>query len=169
MSKAIWHVAPLAILMAGGLLGCAMALAAPQSERLGLEAAMERWMNAVNAQDVNGLTATMTEDVELLDVNGATVAGRDAAIRALNELATRGRLVAMNREIKVANTVAWRVVGFTQTQKNGDVHARGQALEIWNRVNGEWKLHRQSAGIVAPAEVLTRPPKGDPVLDRPAH
>ena len=140
MNKALWLVA---------LLASTIALAA-DSERVALEAAIQRWTTAVNAQDVDALNATMTEDVELLD-DTTTVTGRDAAIRALREVATRGQLVATSREITIANHFAWRVGGLTQTQKNGDVHARGQTLEIWKRVKGKWKLHRQmAAGIIAP-------------------
>jgi ketosteroid isomerase-like protein len=157
-------------LLVSGLLACAKAPAAQDPERVALEAAMHRWTTAVNAQDAGTLAATMTEDVELFDGNAATVTGRNAAIGALREIATRGQLAATSREITIANDVAWHVVGFTQTQKNGDVHARGQALEIWKRVKGEWKLHRQmAAGVISPADLLSRPPTGEPVLDRPAN
>jgi ketosteroid isomerase-like protein len=169
MNKALWRAAPLAVLLVSGLLACTKAPAAQEPDRVALEVAIHRWMTAVNAQDVETLTATMTEEVELLDGNAA-VTGRRAAIQALREVVTRGQLIATNREITIANDVAWRVVGFTQTQKNGDVHARGQALEIWKRVKGEWKLHRQmAAGIMAPAELLSRPPPNEPVLDRPKN
>ena len=168
MNKALWRVAPWAVLLVGGLLACTMAPAA-DPERVALEAATHRWTTAVNAQDVDTLTRTMTEDVELLD-EYAAVTGRDAAIRVLREVATRGQLVATSREITIANDVAWHVVGFTQTQKNGDVHARGQALEIWKRVKGEWKLHRQMAAeVITPADLLTRPSTSEPVLDRPRN
>ena len=61
---------------------------------------------------------------------------------------------------------AWRVGGFTQTRKNGDVHALGQTLEIWKRVKGKWQLHRQMApGLIAPKDLLTRPAPNEPVLD----
>jgi ketosteroid isomerase-like protein len=167
MQTKVWRVVPLAVLLVSSLLGCKVALAAPQPDRAALEAAIQRWMSAVNAQDVAGLTATLTEDVELLDANAATVAGRDAVVRALREAATRGTLVATNREITIAQDVAWRVAGFAQTQKNGDVQARGQALEIWRRVDGEWKLHRQmAAGVITPRDLLTRPPADEPVVDR---
>jgi ketosteroid isomerase-like protein len=147
-----------------------MALAAPRSERLALEAAMQRWMSAVNAQDADGMTATMTGDVELLDANGVTATGRDAAIGRLREVATRGKLVATGREITIAQDVAWRVVGLAQIQKNGVVEARGQSLEIWRRVNGQWKLHRQMTGrLTASENALTRPPVDEPVLDRPVQ
>jgi ketosteroid isomerase-like protein len=159
MNKALWLAA---------LLASTMALAA-DSERVALEAAIQRWTTAVNAQDVDALNATMTEDVELLDEK-MTVTGRDAAMRALREVASRGRLVATSREITIADHVAWRVARLTQTQKNGDVHARGQSLEIWKRVKGKWQLHRQlAAGLLSPPDSLSRPSPSEPVLDRPRN
>ena len=158
-----------ALLLVGGLLACTMALAGTDPDRVALEAAIHRWTTAVNARDVATLTSTMTEDVELLD-NTATVKGRDAAIRALREAATHGKLLATTREITIADDVAWRVVGLAQTQKDAVYHARGQALEIWKRVNGKWQLHRQmAAGLIAPEVSLTRPSTKEPVLDQPRH
>jgi ketosteroid isomerase-like protein len=154
----------LAGLSGSGLLACARAPAA-DSERVALEAAIQRWTAAVNAQDVVTLNSTMTEDVELLG-DAATVTGRETAIRALRAVATRGTLVATTREITIANDVAWRIVGVVHTRKNGDVHALGQALEIWNRVQGEWQLHRQMTSGVTPGKLLTRPTTSEPVLDR---
>jgi ketosteroid isomerase-like protein len=160
MNKAGWLV--------GGLLASTIAFAA-DSERIALEAAIQRWATAVNAHDVGALNATMTEDVELLD-NAATVTGRDAAIRTLRQVATRGTLVATSREITIADDVAWRIGGLTQTRSNGDVHARGQTLEIWKRVKGKWKLHRQmTTGLISPANSLSRPSPDEPVLDRPKN
>jgi ketosteroid isomerase-like protein len=152
-----------------GLLVYTTALAAPDSDRVALEAAMHRWTTAVNSQDARTLTTAMTEDVELLDASAASVKGRDAAIQTLREVATRGRLVVTTQEISIANDVAWRVLALAQTQKNGDVHARGRALEIWKRVKGTWRLHRMmSAGVIIPPAVsLSRPPLNEPVLDRP--
>lgn len=151
------------------MLACTRSSAAQGPDRVALEAAIHRWTTAVNERDVGALNATMTGDVELLDTM-TTVTGREAAIRTLREVATRGRLVATTREITIANDVAWHVVGFTQTQKNGDVHARGQALEIWRRVKGAWQLHRQmAAGVITPTVLLTRPSENEPVLDRPKN
>ena len=156
-----------AVLLISSLLVCAVAFAGTDPDRVALEAAIHRWMTAVNAQDVAALNATMTEDVELLD-HSVTVKGRDAAIRVLREAAARGRLVATSREITIVHDVAWQVVGLAQSQKNV-VHARGQALEIWKRANGKWQLHRRMAAQPLPSEVsLTRPSTKEPVLD-PAH
>jgi len=158
MNKALW----LALLVS------TMAFAA-DPDRAALEAAMHRWTTAVNTQDVNALSATMTEDVQLLDET-TTVTGRDAAIRTLREVAARGPLVETTREITIARDVAWRAGGFTQSRKNGDVHALGQTLEIWKRVKGKWKLHRQMApGLISPKDLLTRPSLDEPVLDSPKN
>ncbi|HUQ08920.1 MAG TPA: nuclear transport factor 2 family protein [Steroidobacteraceae bacterium] len=166
MNTTSWRTPLLTGLLVSGLLACTAPAA--DSERTALEAAIHRWTTAVNTQNVAALTATMTEDVELLDANAATVSGRDAAIGALRQVVTRGRLIATSREIKIANEVAWHVVGLAQAQKNGDVQARGQSLEIWKRENGEWKLHRRmTTGVTSPDVSVTRPPPDEPVLDRP--
>jgi len=159
MNKTLWLVALLAATVA----------CAADPERVALDAAMQRWTTAVNARDLAALNATMTDDVELLD-NTTTVKGRDAVMRVLREVATRGKLDAKSLEVTIAKDVAWRVSGFTQTHKNGDVHALGQALEIWRRVQGTWKLQRQmAAGFITPPDLLTRPSPGEPVLDRPRN
>src|SRR5688572_494820 len=123
MSKALRRVTLLAGLLLSGLLASTMAPAA-DPERASLEAAIHRWVAAVNARDVAALTATMTEDVELSG-NAATVTGRAAAIPALLH-GTPGMLVATSREITIVDHIAWHLVGLAQTQKNGDVHERGQ-------------------------------------------
>jgi ketosteroid isomerase-like protein len=169
MNRAFRRVASLAGWLVSGVLASTIAPAAEDLDRVALEAAIQRWATAVNAQDVDALNAIMTDDVELLD-NTVTVTGRDAVIRVLREAATRGQLVATSREITIAHHFAWRVGGLTQIQKNGDVHARGQTVEIWKRVRGKWKLHRQmAAGIIAPADSLSRPSPNEPVLDRPRN
>jgi len=169
MNKALRCVAPLAGWLVSGLLASTIALAAKEPDRVALEAAIHRWTAAINAQDVIALNAIMTEDVELLD-NTAAVAGREAAIQALREVATRGQLVTTSREITIANDVAWRIGELTQTRRNGDVHSLGQTLEIWQRVKGKWKLRRQmAAGIISPKDTLSRPSPSEPVLDRPTN
>jgi hypothetical protein len=91
-------------------------------------------------------------------------------MRALRAAVSRGRLVATSREITIAGGVAWHVVGLVQKQKDGVVHARGQALEIWKRVDGGWKLHRRvMSGAATPEIQLTRPATDEPVLDRPTQ
>ena len=167
MHKTLWRLTLLAGLIFSGLLACARVPAA-NPERVALEGAIHRWTTAVNARDVATLTTTMTEDVQLLD-DLATVTGREAAVQALREFVTQGRLAATSREITISNDIAWHVAGLAQIQKNGDVQARGQALEIWKRVKGAWQLHRRMTAGATPEISLTRPPPNEPVLDRPTN
>jgi ketosteroid isomerase-like protein len=154
-----------ATMLIAGLLACAPALAA-DSGRAALEAAGQRWMAAVNARDSAALSRTMTEDVELLDDRG-TVTGRDQAVKALL-VSAGGKLLAASREVTMTGDLAWRVVNLSRLQKNRDVQARGHALEIWIRIDGEWKLHRRMTTASAAPEIsLTRPSPDEPVLDRP--
>ena len=168
MNKAFWRVTLLAGLLVNGPFACTRTPAAQGSDQMALHSAIDRWMTAVNAQDAAMLTATMTEDVELSD-NLATVRGREAAIRALREAVKGGPLSGVSFETTIANDVAWHEVGLTQTQKNGVVQGRGLALEIWKRVNGEWKLHRRMATGVQAPEVSVTQPSDEPVLDRPGN
>jgi ketosteroid isomerase-like protein len=167
MNNRIWRVVTLAALLFTGLLACTQVPAADPA-RVALEEAVQRWVAAVNAQDGATLNGLMTDDVELLDANGATRTGREAAIRELRDAASRGKLTATTREIVIADIVAWHVVTLAQTRKNRDVHALGQALEIWKRENGAWKLHRRMSAGLAP-DSLTRPSPNEPVLDRPTN
>src|SRR5262245_13024529 len=148
MNRTLLRVPLMAGLLVVSLMACAKAPAS-DSDRDALAAAIHRWTAAVDAQDVVTLTATMTDDDELLD-EVAVVRGRAAAIRALIDT-THGKLGAVTREITIANDVAWHEVGLAQTQKNGDVRGAGLALEIWKREKGEWKLHRRmTTGVVEP-------------------
>jgi ketosteroid isomerase-like protein len=162
MNETPWRLSSFGLLIAG-LLACGIAPAA-DPQRAALEIAIHRWVTAVNAHDTAALRATMTEDVTLMD-GATTVTGRDAVMRALRELATHGRLIATSRELNVVDDVGWHVVAVTESRSDDVVMAAGQALEIWKRVNGEWRLHRRMVSGV-PGNLLTRPPTDEPVLDR---
>jgi ketosteroid isomerase-like protein len=164
MNKALSNVFLLAGLLVGNLIACAAPAA--DTARATLESAIHRWVEAVNAQDVTTLTATMTEDVELSD-DSTTVTGRENVIRALREHAARAKLIAATREITISSDVAWHKAGLAQARENGDVQAAGEALENWKRVDGQWKLHRRKVtGDADPEVSVTRPSTKEPVLDR---
>jgi ketosteroid isomerase-like protein len=169
MKGTLWRAAPLALLLVSGVCAFTAAAAARDPDRVALEAAIQRWVTAVNAQDAATLAQTMTEDVELLE-HSATVKGRNAAIRKLREVVAHGPLVATSRELTIAQDTAWHVVKLVQTRKSGDLHTRGQALEIWKRADGSWQLHRQVTALaLSPEHHLQRPSTKEPVLDRPVN
>ncbi len=79
MNNRIWRVVTLAALLFTGLLACTQVPAADPA-RVALEEAVQRWVAAVNAQDGATLNGMMTDDVELLDANGASRTGRAVRI-----------------------------------------------------------------------------------------
>jgi ketosteroid isomerase-like protein len=164
MSKGILRLAAVAAMLS--LVACE-STPAQDPQRLALEGAIHRWTKAVNSQDIVALKTTMTEDVELSD-GASTVTGSDAAIGALRELVSRGKLVVATREITMASDFGWHVAELAQSRKNGVLQTRGQVLEVWKRVNGEWRLHRRlAAGTIVTDIPLTRPSPNEPVLDQP--
>lgn len=136
-----------------------LAVASESTDRAAIEAAAQAWVKAFNARDTNALLAVATEDLVLIDANGPPVSGaraRESWKRAMGT--SQGRLTSVTKEIVIAGDVAWRIAALK----------RGQALEIWQRVDGTWKIHRQmSSNLLTHSNVL--PPPSEPVLDRPTN
>lgn len=142
------------------------------SDRAALEAATQAWVKAFNARDTDALVALATQDVVLLDPNVAPVSGREAARGAWGHAlaAAQGQVTSATKEAVIAGDLAWRIGALTHKLPSGDVIGRGQSLEIWRRVNGAWKIHRQmSSTILAQPRLLPRPLPSEPVLDKPAN
>jgi ketosteroid isomerase-like protein len=154
------------------LLGmCSAALADQTADQPAIEAAAQAWAKAYDARDTDALMALATDDVVLLDPSLPPASGRKAAgeawARALSN-ATR-QVTAATKEIVIVGDVAWRIGVFTDKLSNHDVAGRGQSLEIWKRVNGQWKLHRQmTSGLLSQAIQFGPPPSG-PILDAPRN
>ena len=145
-----------------------LALADEVADRAAVEARAQTWMKAFNARNAEALVALTTEDVILLDPSVPPVSGREAARRDWQQAldAANGKATTSTKEIVIAGDIAWRIGALAHTLGNGEV-IRGQSLEIWKRVQGEWKLHRQmSSSILAQPKLLPRPPS-EPIYDRP--
>jgi ketosteroid isomerase-like protein len=155
----------------GLLLGISpLALADEAADRAALEGAAQAWIKAFNARDDDALAALTTEDVVLLDPSVAPVSGREAARHAWQQAlsAARGQVTTATKEAVIAGDIAWRIAALAHKLPNSDVASRGQSLEIWKRVRGEWKIHRQmSSSILAQPRLLPRPLPSEPVLDTP--
>jgi ketosteroid isomerase-like protein len=148
-----------------------MALADEAADRAALEAATQAWTQAFNARKAEALVSLTTEDVVLLDPSLAPVSGR-AAHQALREAlgVAKGKITNATKELVIAGDLAWRIGALAHQLPGGEVLGRGQSLEIWKRVNGEWKIHRQmSSSILAQPRLLPRPMPPEPVLDTPAN
>jgi ketosteroid isomerase-like protein len=135
------------------------------ADRAAIEAHAQAWAKAFDARDMDALIAVTTEDVLLMDSNMPPVSGRKAARNALQQAFgnAKGQVATTTKEIQLAGDFAWRIAALTH--KTAHETISGQALEIWQRVDGKWQLHRQmSSTILAPSK-LRRPPLSEPVLD----
>jgi hypothetical protein len=69
----------------------------------------------------------------------------------------------------IAGSFAWRIAALTRKLPDGNRQS-SQSLEIWKRVDGEWKLHRQmSSNLLAEPGMAPRPMPSQPVLDKPSN
>jgi ketosteroid isomerase-like protein len=145
-------------------------LANESADRAAIEAAAQAWIKAFNARDADTLVALTTEDVVLLDATLAPVSGHKAAHGVLQRAvgASTSLVTTATKEIVIAGDVAWRIGAFThKPPPNGFAPGHGQSLEIWKRVNGQWKMHRQMSSTLL-AQPKPSPPS-EPVLDRPTN
>jgi ketosteroid isomerase-like protein len=154
------NVAPLLAIACFAWLGIApLALASESSDRASIEAAAQAWVKAFNARDAKALLTVATDDLVLIDSSGPPMSGaraREGWKKAMG--ASQGQLTSVTKEIVIAGDVAWRIAALKQ----------GQALEIWQRVGGEWKIHRQMSANLLTQSNVSQPPS-EPVLDRPTN
>lgn len=134
--------------------------------RAALETASLSWTRAFNGRDLDAMAALATQDIVLLDPGGAAIGGREA-VRKAWELAPRGQVATTTKESVVAGDVAWRIASFTYKLPNGAVVSRGQTLEIWKRVEGRWRLHRQMPASMLSMKPMPRPQPSEPMLVTP--
>ena len=147
------------------------AVAGESADRAAIEAAAQAWAAAFNARDADAMAAIATEDVVLLAPDVAPSSGREAA-RAAWRLAMPGAgglLTIVNKETVVMGDFAWKVGAAALTLPDDPMIRRGQLLEIWKRIDGHWKIHRQmSSGILTPMPAFApRPVPSGPVTDSP--
>lgn len=139
-----------------------------EKDRAAIEAAAQRWIDAFNRGDAAAMAKLASEDVILMDASTPSIAGLDAARTAWQRASSKSgvELASTTKDLDIAGDVASRIVAFTK-RNAGRVVSHGQALEVWKRENGAWKLHRQmSSGILAPPQILRRPSPSERVLDR---
>jgi ketosteroid isomerase-like protein len=132
------------------------ALANEATDRAAIEAAAQAWTKAFNARDERALLALATDDLMVLDASTPPVIG--ARAHEAWKMAVLGPVKSTSKEIVIDGNVAWRVAVFDKSQ----------ALEIWKRVGGEWKLHRQmSSNLLTRSNLL--PPPLEPMRDQPMN
>ena len=139
-----------------------LAFADESADRAAIEKAAQAWARAYSARDAKAVLALATEDLVVLQPNSPPVTGPRAHEmwkRALG--ASQGQVTSVSKEIVISGDIAWRLGAL------GNEKIQAQVLEIWKRVGGEWKIHRQMTSSVIATPLLPTPT--EPVLDRPAN
>lgn len=142
------------------------------ADRAALDAATQAWVAAFNARDADAMAALTTEDMILLPPNAEPVRGRDAVREVWKQAVSTAKATASisTEETVIAGDIAYKLGSFTYTLPTGTVVGRGKFLEIWKRVDGKWKIHRDMFSGNAPApkpEITPMPPVQEPRLDAP--
>jgi ketosteroid isomerase-like protein len=145
------------------------AFAGNDADRAALEAAAQAWVKAFQSRSIDALSALATEDIVLMDPALATFRGKRAARDAWQQafrITGTDRVTVETREIAVEGDVAWRRATVLRHDAQGNTANKGQALEIWKRDRGVWKLHRQmSSAVLTPPQLLPLP-EPEPLQDR---
>jgi uncharacterized protein (TIGR02246 family) len=132
------------------LLACGSAppVADSAADQAALRAADSAWFTAVNAGDVDGVTALYAEDA-VVNVPGAPPARGSAAIRGVLakdiENASKGGVKLVpgpNVEVGVSGDLGWIWNTFTVTDKAGATVDAGKYLTLAERKDGKWRIIR---------------------------
>jgi ketosteroid isomerase-like protein len=153
------------------LLGVVCVVKADEAaDRVALDSAQQAWIAAFNAHDADAMAALTTVDIVLLPPNALPVRGREA-VRAVWRQATstaKAHATVTNEETVILGEFAWSMGAFTHTLPNGAIVSRGKFVEIWQRVDGQWKIHRDmfsSNAAAAKRKFAPVPRPSEPVQD----
>lgn len=143
------------------------------ADRAALEAAAQAWATAFNACDAKAMAALATADVVSLEAHAPPASGREAVRAAWRQAASgaKTRIAIATKEMAITDGFAWKISALVYTAPGGGVVSRGHLLEIWRKVDGQWKIHRQmSSGELAGRPRLEpRPIPAEPILDKPGN
>jgi len=109
-----------------------------------LEAGAALFMEAFNNEDADALAALFAEDGVMLPPNAPAIFGRDA-IRAGNRegFAMVDHAIELeDLEIKVEGDLGYKAGRYRVRTKDDQLIDRGKYIEIWNKVDGRWMIHR---------------------------
>ncbi len=101
----------------------------------------ESWETALNAGDVDGLTALYAEDCVLMSPNTEMMSGHAAARAEFGDLVDAGLTADMNTIKTVAGgDVGFHVGTYAMIAPDGTVIDQGKFIEGWQKVGGQWKI-----------------------------
>lgn len=124
------------IILLSLLAWCSMALAGES-----LEEASAQWAAAFNAHDVDGVLDVYSSDAMLLPPNEPPITGAEN-IRAMwaEFIAGGGSTTLETVTMKSSGDVGYHVGHYAMFDTEGNTLDEGKFTELWNLVDGEWKM-----------------------------
>jgi len=135
--------------------GCAQA---PVPEPFPQEVA-DTWVARYAANDAAGIAALYTDDAQLLPPDQEIVSGR-AAIQeffARNNPPGSAEIEIATVEARVLGDYAHRQGSFLLKSPDGGSVVAGKFLELWKKVDGQWRIHRDMWSANAPPPAPATP------------
>jgi ketosteroid isomerase-like protein len=152
--------------------GPSIAIGDQAADRVALDAAIQAWQAAFVAYDADAMAALMTDDFVLVTASATAVRGREAALKVWRQLNPRDvvRISVTSEETVMDCDIAYVMGSFAHALPSGRVLRHGVFMDIWKRVDGDWRIHRHlfsdSAGAAQKYPVPV-PVQDEPRLDSP--
>lgn len=106
-----------------------------------LAARSDAWEAALNAGDVEALTAMYAEDCRILPPNAELGQGRAAAAAAFGEMIDAGLTGELETvEARVAGDIGYHVGTYVLEGPDGSQVDRGKFVEVWRQIDGDWQI-----------------------------
>ncbi len=112
----------------------------------------DRWEQALNAGDVDALAALYADDARVLAPNAEMAVGQEAVRAAFGEMVAAGwggELTTI--EAQSSGDLGYNVGTFVLETKDGGLVDRGKFIEIWQRIDGQWRITNDIWNSDAPA------------------
>jgi ketosteroid isomerase-like protein len=121
----------------------AAACAAPQGAMDGAEirAMSDQWEAALNSGDIDGIVSLYAEDCRLMGPDMPMAMGREAVravFGAMIDAGLGGELTTV--EAMQMGDRGYNLGTFSISAKDGTVVGTGKFLELWQKIDGEWKM-----------------------------
>lgn len=132
-----------------GLLACQ-----PRDRAATVNVAMEReavheaaalWINAYNARSAGAIASVFTDDAWIIPPDAPAVIGQRAIRDFMARVWTVNQLEYSIGETDLeitSPTAAWRAGRFEARDASGGMVSKGSFVEIWQKVGGNWRIHR---------------------------
>ena len=127
-----------ALLMIVAVAACAPPAAKESPE---LSAMTDRWEDALNSGDVDGIAALYTEDCRLMPPNAEMMHGREAVRAEFSGMIEAGLTVDLEPvEAIVAGNLGHKVGTYSLVAQDGTVVDSGKWIETWEKTAAGWQI-----------------------------